>query len=556
MSVCERTGFLSCLAVVVLFATYVHAQQTFTGQVGGTYEFYDEDVYFVGEVELISDLTVTVYNGSIYVNATLITGRGADGANGQDGFYEGSPPFAEHPPVAGDDGQTGKNLTLRTLPFGGGSSSLDIYLASSYIDLSGGDGGRGGSGSYGYIPWDGCPIELLPQGPAVAGAGGNGGALTVNAGGDVYWYGQFVATGGKGGRGGAGGGIAVGSTGIYYELCAGTGWGGGQGAPGGRGGSITIEAMSGSIFCETAPITAYLYGGEGGDGGAGGGNASPNGLGGSGGRGGAGGSVDLYALGIEASTLVKFFVYGEKGGDGGPGGNGGGEDGGCGCTGFGSTDRDRGVQGGFAGRGGDGGTARIRTPQDVGAISLPGVQVIASSSTTSGASGGTGSSGFAWVYDDPFCQWNSKTPLPGVAGTLGGRGGEIYFETASLQIPNCLLDARGGKGARGGMGGNSESGWGACEYVSGAPGGPGGHGGPGGAVYLNVSVVDGSGGQVTVCGGAGGQGGDGGCPGGVGRPGGRSGFKGTFESTASSGVLPGEASCPFTTAPAGSSCPP
>jgi hypothetical protein len=239
---------------------------------GGNYTY--ENVYVGGTLKLLGDVNLVVTNS--FVLDGLIDGAGSDGDDGRDArttcsLICGVPVDASR----GDDGQGGFDLSIQSAS----------YLLAGTIDLSGGDGGRGGSGK--FEP----PLLLKPDG-APGGNGGEAGRLTLFgelfrvyedflvdlAGGDGGRGGDSVnpvipQPGGPGGNGGNGG-HAVFNEADYLNLAPGEfehqilidgGAGGARGlsngSPGGGSGGSTGTAGSFSVVPEPASLALLIAGG-------------------------------------------------------------------------------------------------------------------------------------------------------------------------------------------------------------------------------------------------------------------------------------------------------
>jgi uncharacterized protein YkwD len=299
--------------------------------------------------------------------------------------------------------------------------------------------------------------------------GGNGGNVTITAGGDIN-VGNIQSAGGLAGSGfgnpavngltgGNGGNISVTSTNGDITIVPNTsaaflgvaapGGAGGQafdegadGGDGGDGGNITLSAVNGIIT-----VSAVEAGGGGGSGGTG---AGFGGNGGAGGDGGDGGSITMDAQTI----IVQHYLDASGGGGGGAGGRatraGGG--GGGGSFGMGGAGGPAQGSGNTAGGGGGGGgmIPGIGGHSNswpyywaVGGAGYSGS--IANSGGTAGALGGGGGGGLAGVApsdaggagggvgQDGLANANATT-LPG----LGGAGGTIDLSGNSVTVQGTI----------------------------------------------------------------------------------------------------------------------
>jgi fibronectin-binding autotransporter adhesin len=251
--------------------------------------------------------------GSSSVPMSIVT-SGADinlrgGTISAAGFISADGQSATTPSSTFYRGKNGGNITIQA------ASNIDLYSLQS----SGGRGGRQPSTDR-------------------ASAGGNGGTISVVAGGDLTILpgapcDPCFSVAAVGGAGGQAAGLVSGLDGP-----------GMSGGAGGNGGSVTLQATNGSIY-----LTAVEVAGGGGSGGNGAGR-DPSGTnygvaGGEGGNGGDGGNITISAQHI---IDIQYFVDGSGGGGGGAGASGvtfgGGGGGGGGSLGWAGS-------GGGAGRG-------------------------------------------------------------------------------------------------------------------------------------------------------------------------------------------------------------
>lgn len=371
-------------------------------------------------------------------------GQGGNGGRGGDGgaitFTVASPSHGSAA-VAGASGSIASGLTVNSTAGAGGASAL-------------------GADNGGVI--------------GAAGTGGDGGTLTVTAGGN------FVSDNGRGADiwsvGGNGGSGAVnGGTSNKF---------GGDGGPGGDGGTVDV-ILNGYFQGQTAGVHIASMGGGGGGGGAG--ESSGSGQGGQGGNGGssqdvsvtltAGGEVHGYGINQAGLWVQSLGGQGGKGGGGEIGGTGG--------------------QGGNAGAVSVEVNGLVRTA--VGTAS-PGVLA-----QSLGNVGGNGGHAADWSFNPTSGDGNNGGTSDTV--TVTGTGADIqsgFTAGDSDTAPGVLAQSIGGSGGIG----PSSNGW----FAVGGAGGDGSNGAAVSVALSNSRVVtfgnSSSGLVAQSVGGGGGTGGD------------------------------------------------
>ena len=367
-------------------------------------------------------------------------------------------------------------LGSRTTVVSGGAGANGVDR-----DGQGTDGQTGGGGQpvRGSVVGSGGPVNVISNG----GDGGDGGR----------GIGEFIgADGGRGGTGGAGGMLAVrlgaGSGGSTITFQANGGLGGvgggigvrgnaGASGNGGSGGDITFDALAGSQFTSSAPLSLLLsLSSIGGIGGTSGPSEQTFGVTGArGGNGGDGGDISAGPASIDGTLTSAASVIGavSRGGLGGDGGF---------AQGASAT-------GGVGGNGGSGGSVSLMFGP-LAAISGGGASnpFLGISTTISGASarlstftptisassfGGSGGMG-----------GEGDGTLSGTGGDGGtaGSGGTVIVSVSGGSVRSSGFAAPGVFGVSAGGGGGSGS------VASGGffskEGGSGGAGAPGGTVNL------------------------------------------------------------------------
>jgi len=408
--------------------------------------------------------------GGITVDSDILAygGRGGDGgAAGTSGYSAGGGGYGSE---GGQIDVYGGSISLGGIAAYGGDGGMGGPGTLSYQGGNGASGGNGNSvniSSNGDISVGG-PIDthggVAGDGGAFGGSGGyncnyvecydgNGGSVTLDAGGAVNFH-SIVATGGSGGNGMAGGGA----------------FSGGSGGDGGSGGSVEITAGSISLVAGGSG-TISTYGGNGGNGGDDSANAGAGGNGAYGGyiyldvtsgpvtvgdidaHGGFGGNAGVGASGyyggdggwggtveICADSITTGSIF-TRGGDGG---KGGGNDTYSNYNGF----SDNSHYG--AGIGGDGGGIDLEANNAVivnGSIDASGGNA---GSAGGGYSGGSGGYGGNAAIDDPS-DYIDDVYISGASIAIGGGTGTI-----------TALGGRGGAGSVGYSGGDGGGG----GYVS------------------------------------------------------------------------------------------
>lgn len=536
-----RVLSISAMLFIAMFVSKLQAQNCnvtggtpLSGDLQGSYSFTNTNVRVQGT--LVSNVTITVTNGSIIVDGPIVgsavgTGavHGTNGGWGQNG-------------TSGLPGNAGPTLSLATIGFG------DVVIAS-VIDLRGSDGGNGGSGGPGlihHLPPSAC-LAYKPGSPGKGGAGGTGGSVYIDCAGSVCLLANIDLRGGSGGHGGNGGDSAAAGSGGVQSLPSATCSSGGLGGNGGQGGVLEVlqRGATGDGITLGNLFSADCSGGVPGYGGIGGSNGSVNGIGGAGGAGGNGGSIILDGLDIDGSaTGISLSALGHRGGNGGRGGDGRGQagcpDSSCGCVGTNSVvATGNGKAGGSAGFAGNAGTIYIVSVLDPnvpgsGFLELAGVQVFCNAPDASGGSswwsGEGGLAGSQVVTCSSYECLNYFDPPTAVSGQDGVSGGEIVISAAEAVITSSGFFVNGGSGSAGGKAGLGGVG---CNQTAVRYGGKGGGGGTAGSITISSTLLQfGTGVYLYAVGGDGGNGADGAGPVGYGGSGGGGGTAGTVSITA------------------------
>lgn len=288
-----------------------------------------------------------------------------------------------------------------------------------------------------------------------AGAGGNGGAVTINSAGTITTSGNraigilALSEGGQGGNGGDGS------------------WGNGhRGAPGGTPGAININNFGTISTGGTGTVGAYgilaqTLGGAGGPGGDGGGFGS----GGSGGTGGGSPAVTIsnrgkiQTAGNDAAGIIAYSI-------GGGGGNGG-------------------VTNGLfytvGGSGGGGGNGGDTTLNNTGLISTSGDHSPGAILQSIGGGGGVGGDASTTGVIASIAI-GGQGGGGGPAGNIPGASSSGSITTTGASSPGVLLQSIGGGGGHAGSA--NAVGVGIGLNVTLATGGKGGAGGGGGIIQF------------------------------------------------------------------------
>jgi hypothetical protein len=251
-------------------------------------------------------------------NAGFFFGKGGNGANGVDSYFDAEDKFVAATP-GGDGGHGGLFIGSGGAGGAGGSDLLDAvgFGSGAYGGAGGnagllyGNGGAGGAGGDGFS----AGRDAAGNGGAVGGDGGSGGSSGIV---------------GDGGPGGAGGNAEATSTSAADYVDGGYGGNGGNSTfgtagKGGTGGDATGHDKA-NAYASPGGNGGSSTVGTGGDGGAGG-NANAVDGDSSGAYGGDGGNVVVGTAGSGgqggSSTKPVGSTTGQNvGGDGGYGGNG------------------------------------------------------------------------------------------------------------------------------------------------------------------------------------------------------------------------------------------
>ncbi len=490
-----------------------------SGDLSGSFTYYNRSVVTVGPVTLTGNVSITVYGGSISfyhpVSCRRLDGRAWDGPDGRDG-ETGVGGLAETP---GQPGSNGYDLTLTTRQNGGVRGGVSI---GAPVTLAGGRGGNGGKGTDAWDDYD-AQVTWAAHNGAPGAPGGSGGTLRITACYDIAIGAAVAVDGGAGGAGGAGGKPSS-------ETHEGPNHTAGAGASAGAGGSAgaiaiaQVDAYPTSVVHISSGVTLSARGGDGGDGGAGGGDWAGGrrvaDAGCSGERGGAGGIGGFGSTISISGSLVwsdaAFVTTGGRGGSGGWASDSSGEWPGHDWSGaWIMLTPGAGRLGGPPAPGGQGGSVSIQASADASV----GTQYIGGSFDMSGGAGGSaGNSGHSGGGDTMGWNWHDGTN--GLAGQGGGAGGflEILCGDEAHLTLGAAVKSDGGAGGRGGDGGCCSGRWnfdGQDWFWEGGDRGgngglgAGGAGAGGAAVSANQGLVDVTGTVLQLNGGSGGDGGDG-----------------------------------------------
>lgn len=457
----------------------------------GTYS-YPGDVLVNGTLILDGNVTLIVggnfqLDPGAFPACISIDGRGTSGGFGGPGQN-------------GPAGQDGKDLTIMA------AGHVCLF---GHIDLSGGDGGHGGTSG-------GANATL-------GGPGGNAGDLRISAGTFFYLHegsgggtcsSALLSDGGHGGTPGETGAIVPG----------GIGGTGGNGGAGGTGGSVAISAP-----CVQIGTGGSVRGGDGRHATVGGAGTD----GGNGGQGGSGGNAGSFTVVSQQFRVVddlpQHGTFGVEafGGNAGDGGNA--QPGGnlnppldepiCQPNGNGGL-------GGNGGTGGNGGQVNITaTSSAVAEIEVVGsIRVYGGYGGAAGGCGGPGNNPCI-IPTDPVTLCTEDpglaTSCAGVLAGGGGSGGRVQVRAVqTLRVHRLEVVANGGKGAMGGFGGGDSccigGNPGYHQCVNGEDGGSGANGAVAGSADFRANTIHfrGPGNQRLKFNGHGGSGGDGGTAGG------------------------------------------
>ena len=427
------------------------------------------------------------YSGSAFVGVAIggAAGQGGDGGTASLTSQPILRPFADYialiTPTISTSGDGADGVFVQSVGGGGGDAGLAVQVAGGAFGAVsvgvGGTGGAGGTGGSAELHGTANVITDGSNAPGVTvqsvggGGGTGGGVVSVGIAGGPGAGSVAVGVGGRGGLGGAGGAVTVDAggdittTGDMSEGFYAHSIGGG----GGRGGwSVTVDGAGG-------PAVGVAVG---------------VGVGGKGGGGGDGGTVDatyagtIATSGEDADGWIAQSV-----------GNGGGK-GGFDVTGAiaGSAGGSNGVAVGVGGDGGDAGNGGHVSARLTGAVTTSGYMADGVIAHSVGGGGGTGAFNVAGQVSIGSVEGIGASWGVGGAGGGGGDGGQVdltVFGDVTTHGASTVAALAQSEGGGGGNGGWNVSGGGSGAATAGGAitvgfGGSGGNGGDGADVTNHI----------------------------------------------------------------------